>query len=53
MSATAFSNSYSSLSVNWPRPTDRTTPGGLDSCISSYDVRVLRVSDGRHQARRR
>jgi hypothetical protein len=40
MSATAYSNSYSSLSVFWPRPYDANPP----SCVTDYFVEVWAVS---------
>lgn len=44
MQATAYSNSYSSLTVNWPRPNDAPGGNGPPSCISDYSVDVYRVS---------
>lgn len=43
MQATAYSNSYSSLTVNWPRPNDAPGGNGPPSCISDYYVDVFRV----------
>lgn len=40
LSSTAYSNSYSNLVVNWPRPND----GNPVSCITEYIVEVFRVS---------
>jgi len=43
MSSTAFSNSYSSLTINWPRPNDAPNGQGPPSCITDYFVDVFSV----------
>lgn len=44
--STEYSNSFSSLTVNWPRPNDAPSPGGLSSCITDYAVEVIKVRQG-------
>jgi hypothetical protein len=44
MQASAYSNSYSDLTVNWPRPNDAPGGNGAPSCIDEYSVEVFRVS---------
>lgn len=39
---TEYSNSFSSLTVNWPRPNDAPSPGALPSCIAEYAVEVVK-----------
>jgi hypothetical protein len=48
LASTAYSNSYSSLTVNWPRPEDGNPP----SCITEYLVSVSGVSFGMQLVRR-
>lgn len=44
LSSTAYSgNSYSTMTINWPRPNDAPSPGGLPSCVTDYIVQVYKV----------
>lgn len=39
------SGQYADLTLEWNRPKDRTTANGVDSCIDTYNVQIIRVSD--------
>jgi hypothetical protein len=39
------SGQYADLTLEWDRPKDRLTSNGVDSCIDTYNVQIIRVSD--------
>jgi hypothetical protein len=43
-STSTNSGAYSNLKLEWPRPNDSNKPGGPPSCITAYEVKIIRVS---------